>query len=207
MALTREHVVTTAVSVLRDFGLADLSMRRLARELEVQVGALYWHVKNKQELLVDVAAQLLGGIPTGSPAEQDTTTARAAVVDLATAIRTALVPVPDSAEVIQLAQSMQPAALAPLTRLRDLLESAGVGAGHSAWAQHLVLNHILGSVAAEQERARLESMAAGDPAIPGGPPLGADAFAWGLGAILDGALPRQNHHDSAGEIVDPDAAP
>ncbi|HXD27468.1 MAG TPA: TetR family transcriptional regulator [Arthrobacter sp.] len=192
MALTREHVVATAVSILRDFGLADLSMRRLARELEVQVGALYWHVKNKQELLVDVAAQLLGGIPTptGSTTDQDTTAARTAVIDLATAIRSALVPVPDSAEVIQLAQSMQPAALSPLTRLRDLLESAGVGAAQSAWAQHLVLNHILGSVAAEQERARLESMAVDDPAVPGGPPLGAEAFAWGLGVILDGALPR-----------------
>lgn len=191
MALTREHVVATAVSILRDFGLADLSMRRLARELEVQVGALYWHVKNKQELLVDVAAQLLGDIPTdpGATLHQDTT-ARTDVVDLATAIRSALVPVPDSAEVIQLAQSMQPAALASLTRLRDLLESAGVAPGHLAWAQHLVLNHILGSVAAEQERARLESLAVDDPAIPGGPPLGADAFAWGLDVILDGALPR-----------------
>lgn len=189
MALTREQVVGTAVSVLRDFGLADLSMRRLARELEVQVGALYWHVKNKQELLVDVAARLLGDIPSEVPRNPDPATARTAVVQLATAIRSALVPVPDSAEVIQLAQSLQPAALAPLTGLRDLLETAGVGAGHSAWAQHLVLNHILGSVAAEQERARLESVE-GDPAVPGGPPLGAEAFAWGMEVILDGALPR-----------------
>lgn len=190
MALTREQVVGTAVSVLRDFGLADLSMRRLARELDVQVGALYWHVKNKQELLVDVAAQLLGDIPTEAPTGQGPGAGRSAVVQLATAIRSALVPVPDSAEVVQLAQSMQPAALAPLTSLRDLLEAAGVGPGHSAWAQHLVLNHVLGSVAAEQERARLASVAANDPASPGGPPLGADAFAWGLEVILDGALPR-----------------
>ncbi|WP_417217610.1 TetR family transcriptional regulator [Arthrobacter sp.] len=189
MALTREHVVGTAVSVLRDFGLADLSMRRLARELDVQVGALYWHVKNKQELLVDVAAQLLGDIPPGAPAGTGPDAARAGVAALATAIRSALVPVPDSAEVVQLAQSLQPAALAPLTGLRDLLETAGIEPAHAAWAQHLVLNHILGSVAAEQERTRLAA-AAPDPSAPGGPPLGAEAFAWGLEVILDGALPR-----------------
>lgn len=190
MALTREQVVGTAVSVLRDFGLADLSMRRLARELDVQVGALYWHVKNKQELLVDVAAQLLGDIRVDVLASREGGAARDAVVQLATAIRSALVAVPDSAEVIQLAQSMQPAALAPLTAVRDLLEAAGVSATHSVWAQHLVLNHILGSVAAEQERARLESVAPGDPTVPGGPPLSIEAFAWGLDVILLGALPR-----------------
>lgn len=188
MALTRDQVVDSAVGILTEFGLADLSMRRLARELDVQVGALYWHVKNKQELLVDVAAQLLGGIRAQAQAGLDAAAQRTAAAQLAIAIRSALVPVPDSAEVIQLAQSLQPAALAPLTTLRDLLEAAGVEPAHSAWAQHLVLNHILGSVAAEQERARLDAVAAGDPALPGGPPLGLDAFTWGLGVILDGAL-------------------
>ena len=182
MALTREQVVETAVGILSDFGLGDLSMRRLARELDVQVGALYWHVKNKQELLVDVAARLLGGIagdmaPSAEPRE--------AIRRLAVAIRGALAPVPDSAEVVQLAQTMQPAALAPIIRLRDLLEAAGVPADRSAWAQHLLLNHILGSVAAQQDRATLDAVGA-----VGGPDLGEAAFAWGVGAILDGVLGR-----------------
>src|SRR5687768_3166484 len=63
MALSREQVVTTAVGLLRRYGLGDLSMRRLARELGVAPGALYWHVANKQELLVEVADVLLAEIP------------------------------------------------------------------------------------------------------------------------------------------------
>ena len=194
MALTREQVVGAAVGVLTEFGLADLSMRRLARELDVQVGALYWHVKNKQELLVDVAARLLGDIPQPAPAGGDgtapdpakgTTAARAEVAALASAVRSALIPVPDSAEVVQLAQTLQPAALGPLTRLRELLEAAGVPPQHSAWAQHLLLNHVLGSVAAHQDRATLAAVEA-----TGGPELGEDAFHWGLDAVLDGMLGR-----------------
>ena len=59
MALSRDQIITTAVDILTRYGLADLSMRRLARELDVQPGALYWHVANKQELLVEVADVLL----------------------------------------------------------------------------------------------------------------------------------------------------
>ena len=66
MALSREQVITTAADLLRRYGLGDLSMRRLARELGVAPGALYWHVANKQELLVEVADVLLAEIPTPS---------------------------------------------------------------------------------------------------------------------------------------------
>ncbi|HRO29720.1 MULTISPECIES: TetR/AcrR family transcriptional regulator [Micrococcaceae] len=206
MTLTRDQVEDTALAILTRFGLADLSMRRLARELDVQVGALYWHVKSKQELLVGVAARLLSGLdgPDGlagpddagrpgpsapqdaSPAggrraeRRDHAAGRAGVAGLATGIRSALVNVPDSAEVVQVAQSLQPDALKPLNRLRSLLESAGVA--HPAWAQHLVMNHVLGSIAAAQEAARL---AAVDPTASA-TPLGEDAFQWGLQVILDG---------------------
>ena len=40
MALTPESITDTALTVLSQFGMGDLSMRRLARELEVQPSAL-----------------------------------------------------------------------------------------------------------------------------------------------------------------------
>ena len=204
MTLTRDQVEDTALAILTRFGLADLSMRRLARELDVQVGALYWHVKSKQELLVGVAARLLSGLdgaggldgarqtgasvpgeapPGGDHAPtrpRDHAAGRAAVAGLAAGIRSALVNVPDSAEVVQVAQSLQPGALEPLNRLRSMLESAGVT--NPGWAQHLVMNHVLGSIAATQEAARL---AAVDPTAAAAP-LGEEAFDWGLQVILDG---------------------
>jgi len=55
MALDRAQVVKTAIDLLDEVGLDGLTLRRLARELGVQAPALYWHFKNKQELLDQMA--------------------------------------------------------------------------------------------------------------------------------------------------------
>ena len=59
MQLHKRDVVDMATSLLDNYGIADLSMRRLARELNVSPGALYWHFANKQQLLGAVADRIL----------------------------------------------------------------------------------------------------------------------------------------------------
>jgi TetR/AcrR family transcriptional regulator, tetracycline repressor protein len=49
--LDRATVVATALRLLDEVGLDGLTLRRLAQELGVQAPALYWHFKNKRELL------------------------------------------------------------------------------------------------------------------------------------------------------------
>ena len=51
MQLHKRDVVDAATAILDNYGIADLTMRRLARELDVSPGALYWHFTNKQQLL------------------------------------------------------------------------------------------------------------------------------------------------------------
>ena len=51
-----------AVSILQDFGMGDLSMRRVASVLGVQASALYWHVPNKQTLLARVADRIVADV-------------------------------------------------------------------------------------------------------------------------------------------------
>lgn len=58
MALDRAQVVRAAIALLDEVGLDGLSLRRLAHKLGVQAPALYWHFKNKQELLDRMAAQI-----------------------------------------------------------------------------------------------------------------------------------------------------
>ena len=59
MQLHKRDVVEAATTLLDDYGIADLTMRRLARELSVSPGALYWHFANKQQLLGAIADRIL----------------------------------------------------------------------------------------------------------------------------------------------------
>jgi TetR/AcrR family tetracycline transcriptional repressor len=51
VAVTREQLVDAAIEVLDESGLAGLTLRQVATRLGVQAPALYWHVRNKRELL------------------------------------------------------------------------------------------------------------------------------------------------------------
>ncbi|MBO1334816.1 TetR/AcrR family transcriptional regulator C-terminal domain-containing protein [Streptomyces sp. VRA16 Mangrove soil] len=53
--LDKAHVADTALDLLNDVGLEGLTLRAIAKELNVQAPALYWHFKNKQALLDEMA--------------------------------------------------------------------------------------------------------------------------------------------------------
>lgn len=57
--LNRDRILTAAFEILDEFGLGDLTMRRLARTLDVAPGALYWHFPSKQDLLGGIADRIL----------------------------------------------------------------------------------------------------------------------------------------------------
>src|SRR5438552_7484921 len=60
--LSRETVAEGALALADADGLDAVTIRRLAQELGVTPMALYWHFKNKDELLVGLADHLLGGV-------------------------------------------------------------------------------------------------------------------------------------------------
>ena len=67
MPLRRDDVIEAALALLDEGGLDGLTTRRLADRLGVQVGALYWHVRDKRELLVCLAERIIGEVaPTRS---------------------------------------------------------------------------------------------------------------------------------------------
>jgi TetR/AcrR family transcriptional regulator, tetracycline repressor protein len=58
--LSRDAVVDGALKLLDAEGLEALTIRRLAQSLAVTPMALYWHVKNKDELLLAVSERVWG---------------------------------------------------------------------------------------------------------------------------------------------------
>lgn len=74
MAVTRDDVIQTAIQLLQEVGLDGLTLRRLATELGISAPTLYWHVKDKRELLdlmsaemVRIAREKMPPFPQGLP--------------------------------------------------------------------------------------------------------------------------------------------
>jgi AcrR family transcriptional regulator len=57
--ITRERIVAAALEFLDDQGVDALTVRALASRLDVRASALYWHVRNKQELLDEMSTEVM----------------------------------------------------------------------------------------------------------------------------------------------------
>ncbi len=185
MQLHKRDVVAKAAAILDDYGIADLTMRRLARELAVTPGALYWHFANKQELLGAVADQVL------SPACADLSTAswRERIDGVCRALRDALLSHTDGAELVSasFAAGQSRAVEQILAVLAEAAGEAGVDDEHRMQAARTVLHYVLGATADEQSRLQWDAAGAALPehqsALSAQPSAG---FAFGLRLLTDG---------------------
>src|SRR3954454_3120625 len=70
-AISRERLVTAALEQVRDRGLDGLTMRSLADGLGVKPASLYWHVRDRGELVELLARSLLAQVETPGPGGQE----------------------------------------------------------------------------------------------------------------------------------------
>ncbi|MCT9076265.1 TetR/AcrR family transcriptional regulator C-terminal domain-containing protein [Streptomyces fulvoviolaceus] len=64
--LDRRRVADTALRLLNEVGLDGLTLRAIAKELDVKAPALYWHFKDKQALLDEMATEMYRRMVAGS---------------------------------------------------------------------------------------------------------------------------------------------
>lgn len=62
MAIEKRTIVSTALSLLDDVGSDGLTMRVLAKALNVQAPTLYWHFPSKQDLLDQMADAMIAPV-------------------------------------------------------------------------------------------------------------------------------------------------
>ena len=196
---TRDDVVETALRILDEFGLADLSMRRLAGALDVQPSALYWHVPNKQTLLALVSDQIID---------------RARVVDReafnqggaldwkeltlaeSLALRDALLAFRDGAEVVSSTLALGLGADGALARIRVGIDAVCSDGEIARVTAESILFLVLGQVWHEQQRMQADSLGVVAPAVSAHPEDvngttdsgrgQADSLKFGVELILDG---------------------
>ena len=69
-ALSREHIIATAIQFIDNNGLSALSMRRLAKELRVEAMSLYRHVNGREDLLEGVVDRMVARLRLRPDQEQ-----------------------------------------------------------------------------------------------------------------------------------------
>jgi AcrR family transcriptional regulator len=62
--LSRERVVAAAIELLDEKGMDAITVRALAARLDVRPPTLYWHVRNKQELLDEMGTTVMRRVTT-----------------------------------------------------------------------------------------------------------------------------------------------
>jgi TetR/AcrR family transcriptional regulator, tetracycline repressor protein len=71
MKVNPEIIVRSGLAVLHEIGLEQLTLRRLAEELNIQAPTLYWHFKSKEDLINAMATLILAeGVPQMMPAKK-----------------------------------------------------------------------------------------------------------------------------------------
>ncbi|MFE9258984.1 TetR/AcrR family transcriptional regulator [Streptomyces sp. NPDC006879] len=96
--LDKKQVVVTALRLLNELGLDGLTLRAIANELNVKAPALYWHFKNKQELLDEMATEMYCRMVEGL-ADRAETTWQQRLLTVNRGLRTALLGYRDGAKV------------------------------------------------------------------------------------------------------------
>lgn len=153
MALTADLIVRAACTILDDYGLADLTMRRVAEALGVKAGALYWHFPNKQTLLAAVADEVLAGYHAPDTPGDD-----GRLGEWAAGVRAQLLAHRDAAELVASTRAMGLGSADPAEYARDLLRARGMRDDEADGVAEAFMHFVLGHVMEEQTQSQLASL-------------------------------------------------
>jgi TetR/AcrR family tetracycline transcriptional repressor len=151
--LTPDSIARAALRALAEVGLDGLTMRVLAKELGVQAPTLYWHMKNKQELLDAMADLIAAEAAEGLEAPRRDETWQEWLIALAVRNRRTLLRYRDGARVVAGAYSTHPSVLRTIELILRTLQDAGFEPATAARAFPVILHYTIGFTIEEQARA------------------------------------------------------
>ena len=185
MRLERPMVVRAALDLLNEVGLDGLTTRRLADALGVQGPALYWHFKNKQELIDEMALALLaetfGQLKLDQPWDEW-------LCEGARRLRRVMLSYRDGARLLAGYRPKGPHGRVDPETFFGPLRAAGFSKIDALWAAIIVHRFTFGWTMDEQAAM---DRAPPPPDLPFDP---ADGFEFGLSTIVEGLRARLAVH-------------
>jgi AcrR family transcriptional regulator len=134
--LSADAVVDTALAVAKKEGLAAVTMRRIATELDTGPASLYVYVSNRDELLRAMLDRVAASIPLVEP---DPKRWRAQLYDLLDAFRVALEEHPGLSSVLPGVPVVTDSSLGSIENLLGLLVAGGIPPQDAAWACDILM--------------------------------------------------------------------
>ncbi|MEK0317200.1 TetR/AcrR family transcriptional regulator C-terminal domain-containing protein [Cohnella sp. 56] len=150
--LDRSRIEAIVLQLLRDGGLESLSMRKIADALGVKASALYYHVKDKEQLLHWLAERISADV--GYPDNRGPW--REQLRQWAGQFRHALRRYPDAVSIMNATLAASPERLAQIEYLFRTLIEAGFRDTQVPWLASMLKSYIYGYV---EEENRLSEMA------------------------------------------------
>jgi AcrR family transcriptional regulator len=129
--LSEEAVVDAALAIAKKEGLAAVTMRRVAADLDTGPASLYVYVRNRDELLRAMLDRVAAGIPRVEPDPQRW---REQLYDLLDAFRVALEAHPGLSTVLPGVPVVTDSSLGSIENLLGLLVAGGIAPQEAAWA-------------------------------------------------------------------------
>ncbi len=161
VGLSRARLAAAALELMQQDGLEALSMRSLAERLDVKASSLYWHIRDRQELVELLAESIMDRVAVPRAGGW-----RAVVAANAAALRRTLRAQRDAGRVLL----EVPGAMArstSYTRVMRALEDAGLPAPEAAEVALMVMTHVAAGPPRIEER-RLPSGAVASIAVDSG---------------------------------------
>lgn len=173
--LTRGRIVAAALDLLDEHGIDGVTVRALATRLQVKAPALYWHVRDKQELLDEMGTEIQRRVNAALPAFIDGRTWREGLSGYAHVLRGEYLAHRDGARTFSGTRLTDPEVLRALEPWLHAWTSTGIPLQVAVDAAELVTSFVVGFVIEEQERRQSDaarySLEARDAMVGRGAPL------------------------------------
>jgi TetR/AcrR family transcriptional regulator, tetracycline repressor protein len=149
--VAQKRIIDAALELLREDGLNNLSLRKLASRVDMQAPALYWHFKNKEVLVDYMAEAIISKDFKDLQPRQEDEDLQGWLTDKMLKLRQAMLAYPDGARVVAGAHLYPAVSLGNLfERTLESIHSSGVDLTTSRRILMAVTTFTFGFVIEEQ---------------------------------------------------------
>jgi AcrR family transcriptional regulator len=149
MKVAREPVVQAGLKLLNEVGLEGLTLRGIAAELGVKAPSLYWRFKSKQDLIDEMATEVLAGLASGLMSGPGGGW-RVGCMNFSTALRAALLRYRDGARMVGGSHMRDGSLYRPMERILEAFLADGIAPSDATACLSTLYSYAIGFTLEQQ---------------------------------------------------------